>query len=423
MRNRSILSNAEKHQDARLLLNVDLKDFFQTIAFARVRGVFIRRFQLPPDVATVLARLCCNTGDVPDHLPQGAPTSPIISNMVCHSMDREFVSLSRKRGVYYTRYADDLTFSTRRRSFPPEIAVMEDMRLVAVGSGIQRIVSENNFVLNDRKKRAAGRTERLSVTGLTVNEFPNIRREFLRSIRGMINAWQSHGLDAATATYIKHFDLNNKRSDFKKVLAGRLAFLRLVRGVDDRVFRRLYDRTRALDQDSFPELPEVLIRGSSLSDAARDWPAISRSDSMELRRQYFRRLVASAEGTLWLVDPNLRPGALEDIEIAADSLRVHSVNLLSHDDLKGADTVEYVTIMTTLEQRNVVVEWRVLKPMRQFHDRWVGDDVDWITFGGPIGAVRDPSPAYSQIQVGRRPPLIDQWWASAKPIPMRASLS
>ncbi len=179
---RSILSNAEKHQGARMLLNVDLNDFFPTITFPRVRGVFIKRFKLPSDVATILARLCCNTGDVPDHLPQGGPTSPIMSNMVCHSMDRELVALARSQGAYYTRYADDLTFSTHRRSFSPQIAIMAGARLVAVGSEIKRIVSDHQFELNERKQRAARRTERLSVTGLTVNEFPNIPREYSRSI-------------------------------------------------------------------------------------------------------------------------------------------------------------------------------------------------------------------------------------------------
>ncbi|MCY4616459.1 MAG: reverse transcriptase domain-containing protein [Chloroflexi bacterium] len=78
----SILTNAQPHQGKRFVLNVDLEDFFPSIIFPRVRGLFIKHFRLPNRAATVLARVCCNTDDDPDHLPQGAPTSPIISNMI-----------------------------------------------------------------------------------------------------------------------------------------------------------------------------------------------------------------------------------------------------------------------------------------------------------------------------------------------------
>ena len=81
-RGRSIVTNASCHQRKKFVLNVDIEQFFPSITFPRVRGLFIKHFGIGEAAATVLARICCNTGDSPDHLPQGAPTSPIISNMI-----------------------------------------------------------------------------------------------------------------------------------------------------------------------------------------------------------------------------------------------------------------------------------------------------------------------------------------------------
>ena len=107
---RSIVTNAKRHLETKPyhLLSLDLEDFFPSITFFRVRGVFRKApFNLSHEVATVLAQLCTfqNT------LPQGAPTSPMLSNLVCRSLDRDLMSLARRHRATYTRYADDITFS------------------------------------------------------------------------------------------------------------------------------------------------------------------------------------------------------------------------------------------------------------------------------------------------------------------------
>src|SRR5207253_3206344 len=106
VRDRSIVTNADRHKGRPVLLNVDLQDFFPSINFGRVRGVFMAKpYSLPPNVATVLAQLCC----LANQLPQGAPTSPIIANMVCARLDGQLQRLAKATDATYTRYADDIT--------------------------------------------------------------------------------------------------------------------------------------------------------------------------------------------------------------------------------------------------------------------------------------------------------------------------
>ena len=107
--NRSIVTNASKHLSRKYVFNIDLKDFFPSINFGRVRGMFMAKpYNLPEKVSTVLAHLCC----FDRQLPQGAPTSPIISNMICGKLDSQLQQLASKYRCTYSRYADDITFST-----------------------------------------------------------------------------------------------------------------------------------------------------------------------------------------------------------------------------------------------------------------------------------------------------------------------
>lgn len=96
-------------------MNIDLENFFESFHFGRVRGFFTKNknFLLPSEVATVIAQLSCYEGK----LPQGAPTSPIISNLICGILDYRLLKVAKKYKLNYTRYADDLTFSTNDKNF------------------------------------------------------------------------------------------------------------------------------------------------------------------------------------------------------------------------------------------------------------------------------------------------------------------
>ena len=122
-RRRSIVTNAARHRRRRFVFNVDIADFFGSINFGRVRGFFIsdKNFQLNPKVATLIAQAAC----FENSLPQGSPCSPVISNLIGHVLDVHLAKLAEKTGCIYSRYADDLTFSTNDKNFPASVAVSD----------------------------------------------------------------------------------------------------------------------------------------------------------------------------------------------------------------------------------------------------------------------------------------------------------
>lgn len=185
-RNCSIKSNAAEHPKTKWVLNVDISEFFPSINFGRVRGMFMANpYNCTPEVATILARICC----VNNQLPQGAPTSPIVSNMVCARLDAHMNRLAASAKCKYTRYADDLTLSTFRTRFPKEIAenkLVEGEPKCVPGPRLIRVIRRNGFRLNVSKVRLSNPSQRQEVTGLIVNEGVNVPREFIREVRAML---------------------------------------------------------------------------------------------------------------------------------------------------------------------------------------------------------------------------------------------
>ncbi len=245
---RSIVTNAQTHRRQKYVFNLDLLNFFPSINFGRVRGLFIAiPYNLPSSVATVLAQICCHD----NQLPQGAPTSPIVSNLICSSLDTQLLRLAQRNRSLYTRYADDITFSTSMPSFPRQLAREDRSGLVVPGKELGAIIRHNGFGVNLNKVRLRTRYRRQEVTGLTVNKFPNLPRKFVRQIRAMLHAWDKYGLEAAQ----EHFRLrysgkyrhpNLPPSQFEQVLRGKIEFLGMVRGNDDPLYLRFREQLSSL---------------------------------------------------------------------------------------------------------------------------------------------------------------------------------
>ena len=186
-KDRSILTNARHHRGRRFVFNIDLEDFFGSITFPRVRGFFMkdRNFLLDSKVATILAQIAC----FPGGLPQGSPCSPVISNLIGHILDIHLVKLAKQSNCTYTRYADDLTFSTNERVFPSAIAApsIDSPTNWCAGPELKRLISASKFKINESKTRMQYRSSRQIVTGLVVNKKVNIRAEYRRTARAMIH--------------------------------------------------------------------------------------------------------------------------------------------------------------------------------------------------------------------------------------------
>jgi len=185
---KSIITNARQHQRRRYVLNVDIKDFFPSLNFGRVRGFFIsdNRFALNPAVATVIAQIACFNNE----LPQGSPCSPIVSNLIGHVLDVRLARLAREHKVTYSRYADDLTFSTNKQDFPQELARPSTHQPNAwvVGDVLRKELKRAGFEANDAKTRLQFAGSRQAVTGLVVNSKVNVPPEYYRSTRSMCNS-------------------------------------------------------------------------------------------------------------------------------------------------------------------------------------------------------------------------------------------
>lgn len=186
-RRRSIVTNARRHRNKRFVFNLDLEDFFGTINFGRVRGFFLKdkNFLLQPKAATILAQIACYK----KALPQGSPCSPVISNLIGHILDIHLAGLAARTGCTYTRYADDLSFSTNKQAFPEIIAksAIGTDHIWLPGKELSRLVTKSGFVINAKKTRMQYRDSRQEVTGLVVNSKVNVRHEYRHTVRAMVH--------------------------------------------------------------------------------------------------------------------------------------------------------------------------------------------------------------------------------------------
>ncbi|HEY5815090.1 MAG TPA: reverse transcriptase domain-containing protein [Solirubrobacterales bacterium] len=257
---RSPTSNARAHRRQEWVLRVDLEDFFPTINFGRVRGLFMAfPFEYPADVATLLAQICCHRNG----LPQGAPTSPIVSNYICRGLDSKLGRIAASERCYYTRYADDICLSTDRSRFPARLATLKDGRAVA-SQTLADVIEENGFSLQKEKTRLAHRTQRQRVTGLVVNSKVNVSRDYVRDLRNLLFIWRAHGEDAAIAAWQKHGGGRNRppgkpTAPFNQIVRGRVQHVGAIKGLTSSVYVKLAASLREVDPTFKPRSPLPVV--------------------------------------------------------------------------------------------------------------------------------------------------------------------
>ncbi len=313
---KSIVDNARLHVGQAFVYNIDLKDFFPSIDQARVWG----RLQAPPfnlqkgtprlKIANLIAGLCCHsvvvgerieegtfpldfkvqdtgresymnvlrlylekkekihlmsqelqdfvkwvvTEEIYMHvLPQGAPTSPTLTNIICERLDRRLTCLAARFNLRYSRYADDITFSSGKDVFvygKNSVFLKE----------LQQIIHGQNFRINESKTRLQKPGYRQEVTGLTVNEKPNVAKRYVKQLRRWLYLWETYGLERAQVYFQKDYLDPEKGRGYAKsgaglpvlanVLSGKLLFLRMVKGERDIVYLKLKARLEKLVTDS-----------------------------------------------------------------------------------------------------------------------------------------------------------------------------
>lgn len=190
-RNRSIITNAEKHKSKKWVLNIDLSNFFDEFNFGRVRGYFLKNknFSLNTELSTLIAKIACHQ----DKLPQGSPCSPVITNLILLSLDRRLSNLCNRAGCTYTRYADDITISTNKKEFPRNIIKSHNENSIDLNKKFLNEIISSGFQINLNKLRLFDRKCRQEVTGLTVNRFVNVDNKYAKKVRAMAHSLFTKG--------------------------------------------------------------------------------------------------------------------------------------------------------------------------------------------------------------------------------------
>jgi RNA-directed DNA polymerase len=226
----SIIENAAQHLNKTHLLNIDIKDFFASVTDKKVLKLFRSKlFHWPENIAQAMTLLVTYK----NMLPTGSPCSPVISNLICLSLDAELMKLSDSYHITYTRYADDLSFSGMHE-------ISKDFL-----KQVESILQENGFQVNTSKIRWQTKHQKQKVTGIKVNNKLNVERTFYRNLRAMIHSLEKEGEKKAAA---KHFGKESVSAfmvdKFICKINGMLSFMKSVRGEKDALYRRLKRKWR-----------------------------------------------------------------------------------------------------------------------------------------------------------------------------------
>lgn len=264
---KSIVDNAKVHVGQYFVCNLDLENFFPSVDQSRVWGrLLIEPFNLnnTPErkqIANMIASLVSTNMEVErlinkkwtkvftSVLPQGAPTSPTITNAICEKLDKKMAGVAKRFGLNYTRYADDITFSGKHNSH--EISPNNFERIFTKNSSfdkeIRKIISLQNFKINELKYRLQKDIFRQEVTGLVVNTKVNVTQRYIKTLRQWLYYWETYGYDKAYGMFAKKYFLD--KGHFKKgqpnmamVISGKLLYLKMVKGDNDGTYLKLKDR-------------------------------------------------------------------------------------------------------------------------------------------------------------------------------------
>lgn len=282
---KSIVDNAKIHQCRYYVYNIDLKDFFTSIEASRI----FYRFQHPPfnlyesngrkTLAHFCTWLCCHEIEIESQveyhqygknpedlftnfhlfveslykndqsqkekknaLPQGAPTSPILSNIICEKLDFKLSAVAKWFGLKYSRYADDITFSSMHNVFQKDSDFIKEL---------QRIITEQHFQINSSKTRLQKQGYRQEVTGLLVNEKPNVQHRYIKQLRMWLYYWETYGYERASSYFMPQYNSqkgNTKKGDpnMTNIIAGKLDYLKMVKGNENAMYLKLRSRYEIL---------------------------------------------------------------------------------------------------------------------------------------------------------------------------------
>lgn len=313
---KSIVDNARIHQGSIYVYNIDLKDFFPSVEQARVWACFqLKPFNLTggrSHFANIIASVCCmETEQTREHsktgkitpvnvLPQGAPTSPVVTNIVCQKLDFLLTAVAKRFNLKYSRYADDITFSSAHNVYKTDSTFINELN---------RIIAEQRFVIKESKTRLQKEGYRQEVTGLLVNEKVNVQKRYIKQLRMWLYYWERYGYDRAYNFFIKQYMAGKTspvkgKPDMGNVIAGKLEYLKMVKSVENERYLKLKKKFGFLKQSTNYEktvsggnnAPKVFLPSDPNLTSERD---IEKTLDLIIEKGYeaaFANLKSSANG-------------------------------------------------------------------------------------------------------------------------------
>jgi len=223
------------------------------------------------DIANIIASLCCTEIEVErknengvwekvkrNVLPQGAPTSPVITNIVCQKLDFLLSAVAKRFGLKYSRYADDITFSSMHNVYKPDSDFLKELH---------RIITEQNFHVKESKTRLQKNGYRKEVTGLLVNEKANVQQRYIKQLRMWLYYWERYGYERASGFFLQQYiadkgHVKNGKPDMANVISGKLDYLKMVKGADNDLYLKLksrFDAIAVINKDEVFKTPSISL--------------------------------------------------------------------------------------------------------------------------------------------------------------------
>jgi RNA-directed DNA polymerase len=260
-------------------------------------------------LASMIAAICCTEMEVErknvngewekvkrNVLPQGAPTSPVITNIVCQRLDIRLSGVAKRFGLKYSRYADDITFSSMHNVYQPESEFLKE---------VHRIIAEQNFHIKESKTRLQKDGYRKEVTGLLVNESVNVQQRYIKQLRMWLYYWERYGYERASGFFLQQYiadkgHVKNGRPDMVNVISGKLDYLKMVKGADNELYLKLKSRFDTLtgkkmakeiivNETNIESKFEVVVadKKATKNTLNNDYPILHRPDKTVELLKYF----------------------------------------------------------------------------------------------------------------------------------------
>lgn len=260
---KSVLDNAKIHCKNNYVFNLDIKDFFSSIEIGRI----LKRFNYPPFnlnkdngreiIGNYIGWLACEEIELEKEvngklhktrrkvLPQGSPLSPILTNIICERLDYKLTGVAKRFNVTYSRYADDITFSSMHNVYQEKSIFRNE---------VEKIIEEQYFSINPKKTRLQKRNVRQKVTGIVVNEKVNVTRNYIKLLRLWLSMWEKYGAEKAYQLFINSYikekgftkHIGSTPIFMENVIEGKLNYLRMVKGENSSTYQNLLERFNRL---------------------------------------------------------------------------------------------------------------------------------------------------------------------------------